>query len=786
MWNDHVNKAACGVLTLTLTLGWMIVVAWMITAGQGPEVLWVGGFFIVLTILALVMGKLPAAGNTQPPPDSLTKAQKFVHSKPGQVVNVMCSLMLVFGTGSVIGILSCIPMKGLAETIATLPNVLKMTSLGSALSVIGGILLLVIVFIVFSAKGGGFCAVAFEAWIAFHAPVLGGVVGAALESGYIPYGMNRTLGILDESVVLNPGIYIVGLGALVGGLTLTIFETIVRIIEKRAKKSHDLKIAPFENFFSGMFFGAINSIILAVLFQILMGFEVIPTTIQPDPLTQPVSTLTPSPIPSVDYSATLLSRLTATRDPFHSLLITAQPTDREATALAPSPAALTAIPEVDPCPDAPLSDQGPWLVFLATSDREDTTNTSYLWAMNADGSGLTQLDAEPVVSFRIRPYSSAAGGAVIAYLTGTNLKYADQSSYALKLLSLPGGQPREIVELLNPSITLDSEERLYDLSSALQLSNGPAWSSDGSTLAFVGMLNGSSVDVYLYDYIQGKVSRLTDSPTHSYDLSWSPDGRYLLHREFDFLNMFVPSGSGGYQADRVDGAGGHVLTQDNMTRSYGWLNTTEIILSTSDWDTGAAEIYTANIETGETSIILTGTFYRAIFGKEHNVWLLAPHTVDMPLVLYRYGERTELLDHGIVDAFWSAEDEAFLGWSHQGLLYLIAPTGEVTQAPMQFGAPRPESLPTRSISPDGQWWAWHENPWATVPKTLWVGAPMTSPGLCPVAGYTAWSPDSQRLLVLTWNNGLYVLHQPGFQPECSVPDIYAVGERDKWQATWIP
>lgn len=51
----------------------------------------------------------------------------------------------------------------------------------------------------------------------------------------------------------------------------------------------------------------------------------------------------------------------------------------------------------------------------------------------------------------------------------------------------------------------------------------PSWSSDGTTVAFASNRSGNS-DVYLIDVRSGRVTKLTDEPSHDADPAWSPDG----------------------------------------------------------------------------------------------------------------------------------------------------------------------------------------------------------------------------------------------------------------------
>lgn len=499
-------------------------------------------------------------------------------------------------------------------------------------------------------------------------------------------------------------------------------------------------------------------------------------------------TVVPSPVTAATATSTLLAPVAST--------------ERALLTNAPEPATTaTIIPSATP--DVPLSANGPWLVFLASVDQ---WGIQYLWAINADGSGLARLIDEPVLNFRVRPHSSAAGGVTIAYITGVGRGSEKYGGYELKLISIPGGEARTIVPLVNASIDPEDKITLDNLVVAINEGSGLTWSPDGSRLAFVGMLNDSSVDAYSYDYAQGEVSRMSSLPTHSYDLSWSPDGSHLLYKEFIGIGMSGPEEWGGYWSVKADGSGAQMLSQSATSDSYGWLSSTEIILdrSVGTWDDPEMAIYTANIETGDSALILRDIFDRAVFSRERNTWLLTQlyePELDIPLVMYQYGKRTEIPGHGIVDIFWSGEDDAFFGQSNDGMLYAISASGEITEASMQFEADVPGMLPARAISPDGQWWAWYGYAFYEGSSRLWVGKPMTTPLLClasdiypedspyyngPLFTDVTWSLDSQRLFVLTFEHGLLSLEQPDFEPARIVMGLRPYSTRHDWQATWIP
>ena len=215
MWNSYVNKIVYGVLAVTLILGWMMGIAWHLNDGPQAETLWVASFFIVFTLSAIIMHQL-LSRDLPRAPDSQPQAKKLIESGPGSIVGLVLSLILMFGTGGIIGTLTCVPINGIEETITLFPDIMGMAILGAALSVIG----FFIFFVVVAFGGRVSLPGVYEAWITFQSPIIGGVVGAAIGCGYIPYEIDQALGI-PAGMRGGLGVYIVVLGSLVGGLGIT-------------------------------------------------------------------------------------------------------------------------------------------------------------------------------------------------------------------------------------------------------------------------------------------------------------------------------------------------------------------------------------------------------------------------------------------------------------------------------------------------------------------------------------------------------------------------------------
>jgi hypothetical protein len=170
-------------------------------------------------------------------------------------------------------------------------------------------------------------------------------------------------------------------------------------------------------------------------------------------------------------------------------------------------------------PDRPLG-IGPWLVFQSPDG---------LWAINPDASGLTQLSGRVSILPNDFADSVASRGGKIALITSSDLdRRADLS---LEILSLPDGGIRKLTPLTSPqtepgpdAVPGDPEFEAVRAVADLQ---SFAWSPDGSSLAFMGVIEGSTSDLYTYSLDTGDIARLTDGPSQAISPTWSPDGRFI-------------------------------------------------------------------------------------------------------------------------------------------------------------------------------------------------------------------------------------------------------------------
>ena len=362
------------------------------------------------------------------------------------------------------------------------------------------------------------------------------------------------------------------------------------------------------------------------------------------------------------------------------------PTQTSMNTAVPSAAPPPTIPPV-PTSAVPLTPEGPWLLFLA-SKLQTQGWWRQVWAVNADGTGLNELIDEHVLTFDAQPVVSIEQGFKLAYVTRTDWDVNDPT---LKIISLPGGEIEIIALLTGP--TGGEPPVPADYVSTAVREGGLAWSPDGRWLAFVGALDGKSVDVYTYDTFSGDIIRLTDGPAHACRLSWSPDGDYVLHQGFDMVGMGGPAISGLWAA-RADGMGAVSLVDDSLAFYYvseeTWLSSTELIFA-SQVNDGESNIRVVDIESGDGLTIHKEIFSDAAYAPQHNVWLFARAEwfrkemgEGAPLTLYKSGERIDISDDYLIEyVSWIPTSGVFLGTTTFGEVYTISLEGEVSKLPVE-------------------------------------------------------------------------------------------------------
>ncbi len=292
--------------------------------------------------------------------------------------------------------------------------------------------------------------------------------------------------------------------------------------------------------------------------------------------------------------------------------------------LAPEPAATnTTTPTATP--QATLSVSGPWVLIL---------NQDGIWAVNEDGSGLTHLTRDVVPHRTI-----SVSGRWIAYVTDVEAGFDPESrgGLTLKVLSLPEGVVHTVTELQIPNVTGDSSEDLRFSAEQVYRAvifegGGLAWSPDGSSLAFISGHEGVSADLYVYSRDPQEITRLTDGPSQAYQISWSPDSRYIFHTGASNFGTGAGYVMVGVWVARADGTGVRSLYEpDPRTGAevlVDWVAVDTALVHSWRPDCGGNNLITVNVASGEMQVVWPDYFNQAAYNPETGAILIDAQDID--------------------------------------------------------------------------------------------------------------------------------------------------------------
>jgi hypothetical protein len=418
-----------------------------------------------------------------------------------------------------------------------------------------------------------------------------------------------------------------------------------------------------------------------------------------------------------------------------------------------------------------LNPAGPWLVYLSAQPDSPVKSIYASDGMTSVILVSEQNIVSPSIDFKA---AVAPVGGHVAFITASD-DYLH--NLTLHLLTLPSGEVTEITKLTSPEsepepgtdpmIGTDNFEAARAMTDVTSL----AWSPDGTRLAFMGAMDGSSSDLHVYDLNSGEITQLTDGPSNGITPSWSPDGHYIVH--FGVGSLGTGAGWGMEGAWAVDTTNGEVIDLFTPELSgeevIDWIDDETVLVASWFADCGRQQLRTIHIPTVQSTILREDCFEQAAFAPEAgqiaftagDYFGTSDSVPGVHLIDIAAQEARQVSDLEASSVAWYPQLERFVAGTGSTML-VISPDGTVEEVNLFT------ELPT--VSPDGTAWAWFISPFNS-PPGLWIGPANTAVEPTQVftdaVPHASWSPDGKYLMFFGGGN-LYAIPRDGFDDLATV------------------
>ncbi|MGB7538649.1 MAG: hypothetical protein WBM17_08935 [Anaerolineales bacterium] len=452
------------------------------------------------------------------------------------------------------------------------------------------------------------------------------------------------------------------------------------------------------------------------------------------------------------------------------------PTDESFS--SPNPGTEPALTESQPVTTvAPtgLNPAGPYAVFEGEHG---------IWIANPDGSFPTRIAEQGAGNpgVNLPDVISPRGDRIAATVIG-------ETGVDLVILDVPSGRKASttrLIDITRRELRLNSMSPKAFAYYAITGFPNLAWQSgSGAILAYTGMGNGTTADMYTVDLDWEKVRHLEQDPSQAVSPIWSPDGSHLLFFGVEWLPPFGATyitfqPMAGFWAARA--SDNQLLPQTKLKGTYqnftGWQDNTHYLVFDSSDKCIAQNLRAVDLLTGEETPIADfclsqrpafSPANRALLisvdadcgcGLEQGVYRMAPPSMAP----------TRLLEKPALDLFWLPESGLFYAYPDA----LFSADGNVRFDPPVIGSSyRP------AVSKNGaQAWVVLENHRSRVVlqirggewKTLLEGS----------VSAMLWDPLSgDTLLIVLESGSLYSATGPDFTPRL-MGDLGGYYDRAAW------
>ena len=408
-------------------------------------------------------------------------------------------------------------------------------------------------------------------------------------------------------------------------------------------------------------------------------------------------------------------------------------------------------------PDKPLSEDGPWLIIDSWQG---------LFALNPDGSGLTQFVEEMVESPFTGQLIASHRGGYFAYQESSG----DEVDTAIHIVTFPSQKLIADISLFTYSDTPD-----WNAVRAIKDEQSMAFSPDGRYLAFMGVIGGPTSDLYSYSLESGKLLQLTNGRTQGYQPVWSPDEKYILHTGADGFGTgagFETKGIWTAEPDKDSVKTLYSPTPNTAEMIVGWVDDETFVVYSWSQPCGRNNLRTYNVESKQSTDLWSESFNDIALDSSSATIVLtsdegscAPEEGLGTYFIPVFGGNPQRVseDTGAI-VVWSPAGEIFIvsGGSFEQWALGVDTFGQIVEIDRPSGG---FYLPV--ISPVSNYLFWPgQSPHIgsmdnSIPTTEYFDESIQK---------AVWTPDGQAVIFIA-KSGLYIAHQPDFKAILISPDI---------------
>lgn len=464
----------------------------------------------------------------------------------------------------------------------------------------------------------------------------------------------------------------------------------------------------------------------------------------------------------------------ATGLPTNNSSLSPTPESLQTAALETESASTQAQPQATTAPTG-LNQAGPYAVFEGASG---------IWIANPDGSFPIRIADQGIGNDNLSlPAAISSHGNRIA------LTVRDATGIDLAVVEIPGGDATTVARLIDITRKELSINSLTAKAFAYYAITGfpsLAWQpGGGDILAYAGMGNGKTADMYTFDFAWDKTRHIEQDASQAVSPIWSPDGSRLLYFGVEWLPPFGPTyvtfqPMTGFWA--VQASDNQIVPLAKLTGSYrnflGWQDDTHYLVYDSDKKGVAQNLRAVDLPSGEETPVAGFRFSTPpVFSSTGHAALISVDAgcgceLEAGVYLLPLPSRTpvRLLEKPALELHWLPQSGMFYAYPYA----LFAADGSARFDPPVIG-----SSYQPAVSMNGnQAWVVIENHRSRVMVRAGNGAWMTI--LEGTVGALSWDPVSGNTLLIARENGaLYSATAPDFTPR-RMGDLGGYADRAAW------